>query len=101
MGLSNVIIMLPFVRTPQERKNTIEIMEKRGVNALQVYVMCEIPANVIIADEFLKAFYGYGTDSNNLTQLTLGVDYGSGIISHLFDEHNETTKRMIKIAIDT
>ncbi len=104
MGLNNVIIMLPFVRTPQEGKNVIEIMEsqglKREVNGLKIYAMCEIPANVILADEFLKIFDGYSIGSNDLTQLTLGVDRGSGIISHVFDERNEAVKRMIKMAIE-
>jgi len=103
MGLTNLIIMLPFVRTPQEGKNVIEIMEsmglKQGVNALKVYAMCEIPANVILADEFLKVFDGYSIGSNDLTQLTLGVDRGSELISHVFDERNEAVKRMIKMAI--
>lgn len=104
MGLTNLIIMLPFVRTPQEGKNVIEIMQsqglKQGVNGLKVYAMCEIPANVILADEFLKIFDGYSIGSNDLTQLTLGVDRGSDLIAHVFDERNEAVKRMIKMAID-
>ncbi len=104
MGLTNLIIMLPFVRTPQEGKNVIEIMQqqglKQGVNGLEVYAMCEIPANVILADEFLKIFDGYSIGSNDLTQLTLGVDRGSDLIAHVFDERNEAVKRMIKMAID-
>lgn len=104
MGLTNMIIMLPFVRTPQEGKNVIEIMEsqglKQGVNGLKVYAMCEIPANVILADEFLKIFDGYSIGSNDLTQLTLGVDRGSDLIAHVFDERNEAVKRMLKMAID-
>ena len=104
MGLSNLIIMLPFVRTPQEGKNVIEIMRdqglKQGVNGLKVYAMCEIPANVVLADEFLKIFDGYSIGSNDLTQLTLGVDRGSNLISHVFDERDEAVKRMIKMAID-
>lgn len=103
MGLRNLIIMLPFVRTPQEGKNVIEIMEskglKQGVNDLKVYAMCEIPANVVLADEFLKIFDGYSIGSNDLTQLTLGVDRGSDLIAHVFDERNEAVKRMIKMAI--
>ncbi len=104
MGLTNVIIMLPFVRTPQEGKNVIAIMNEKGleqgVNSLKVYAMCEIPANVILADEFLKIFDGYSIGSNDLTQLTLGVDRGSSFIAHVFDERNEAVKRMIKMAID-
>ncbi len=104
MGLSNVIIMLPFVRTPQEGKNVIQIMQSQGLiqgqNGLKVYAMCEIPANVILADEFLKVFDGYSIGSNDLTQLTLGVDRGSDLIAHVFDERNEAVKRMIKMAIE-
>ena len=104
MGLTNVIIMLPFVRTPQEGKNVIEIMKEKGLqqgaNSLKIYAMCEIPANVILADEFLKIFDGYSIGSNDLTQLTLGVDRGSELIAHVFDERNEAVKRMIKMAID-
>ncbi|RLA72592.1 MAG: phosphoenolpyruvate synthase [Epsilonproteobacteria bacterium] len=104
MGLDNVIIMLPFVRTPQEGKNVIEIMEKKGLkqgsNGLKVYAMCEIPANVILADKFLKIFDGYSIGSNDLTQLTLGVDRGSELIAHVFDERNEAVTRMITMAID-
>ena len=104
MGLSNVIVMLPFVRTPQEGINVIKIMESQGLiqgkNGLKIYAMCEIPANVILADEFLKIFDGYSIGSNDLTQLTLGVDRGSELISHVFDERNEAVKRMIKMAID-
>jgi len=72
---------------------------KQGINELKVYAMCEIPANVILADEFLKIFDGYSIGSNDLTQLTLGVDRGSELISHVFDERNEAVKRMIKMAI--
>ena len=104
MGLTNMIIMLPFVRTPQEGKNVIDIMReqglKQGLNSLKIYAMCEIPANVILADEFLKIFDGYSIGSNDLTQLTLGVDRGSDLIAHVFDERNEAVKRMIKMAID-
>lgn len=104
MGLTNMIIMIPFVRTPQEGKNVIEIMEsqglRQGVNGLKVYAMCEIPANVILADEFLKVFDGYSIGSNDLTQLTLGVDRDSELIAHVFDERNKAVTRMIKMAID-
>ena len=104
MGLTNMIVMIPFVRTPQEGKNVIEIMEsqglKQGENGLKVYAMCEIPSNVILADEFLKVFDGYSIGSNDLTQLTLGVDRGSDLIAHVFDERNEAVKRMLKMAID-
>ena len=104
MGLTNLIVMIPFVRTPQEGKNVVEIMASQGLtqgeNGLKVYAMCEIPANVILADEFLKVFDGYSIGSNDLTQLTLGVDRGSDLIAHVFDERNEAVKRMLKMAID-
>ncbi|MCK5110581.1 MAG: phosphoenolpyruvate synthase [Arcobacteraceae bacterium] len=103
MGLTNVKIMLPFVRTPVEGKKVIKIMNKKGLiqgkNTLEIYAMCEIPSNVIFADEFLKVFDGYSIGSNDLTQLTLGVDRDSALISHIFDERNEAVKRMLKMAI--
>ncbi len=104
MGLTNVVVMLPFVRTPQEGKKVIEVMNKKGliqgVNGLKVYAMCEIPANVILADKFLEVFDGYSIGSNDLTQLTLGVDRDSAKIAHLFDERNEAVLRMLKMAIE-
>ncbi|MDD5372868.1 MAG: pyruvate, water dikinase [Sulfurimonas sp.] len=104
MGLTNIKIMIPFVRTPQEGKKVIEIMHKQGLtqgkNSLEIYAMCEIPANVIIADEFLEVFDGYSIGSNDLTQLTLGVDRESAKIAHIFDERNEAVKRMLKMAIE-
>lgn len=104
MGLTNIKIMLPFVRTPKEGKKVIEIMNSKGLvqgeNSLEIYAMCEIPANVILADEFLKVFDGYSIGSNDLTQLTLGVDRESALIAHIFDERNEAVKRMLKMAID-
>ena len=104
MGLTNIKIMLPFVRTPDEGKKVIEIMNDKGLiqgqNGLEIYAMCEIPANVILADEFLKIFDGYSIGSNDLTQLVLGVDRESAKIAHIFDERNEAVKRMLKMAID-
>ncbi len=104
MGLTNLIVMIPFVRTPQEGRNVIEIMASQGLiqgeNDLRVYAMCEIPANVILADEFLKVFDGYSIGSNDLTQLTLGVDRDSDLVAHVFDERNEAVKRMLAMAID-
>ena len=104
MGLTNVIIMLPFVRTPQEGKKVISIMNQQGLiqgeNELKIYAMCEIPANVILADKFLEIFDGYSIGSNDLTQLVLGVDRESAKISHIFDERDEAVKRMLKMAID-
>lgn len=105
MGLDNVKIMLPFVRTVLEGKKVIDIMKTQGLvqgeNNLEIYAMCEIPANVILADEFLKIFDGYSIGSNDLTQLTLGVDRESEKISHIFDERDEAVKKMIKMAIDS
>lgn len=104
MGLTNVKIMLPFVRTPDEGRKVIAIMNEMGLvqgeNALEIYAMCEIPSNVILADEFLKVFDGYSIGSNDLTQLTLGVDRDSTLVAHIFDERNEAVKRMLKMAID-
>lgn len=103
MGLDNVIIMLPFVRTPEEGKKVIEIMREQGLvqgkNNLKIYAMCEIPANVIIADDFLESFDGYSIGSNDLTQLVLGVDRDSGKIAHVFNERNPAVKAMLKMAI--
>lgn len=103
MGLVNVKIMLPFVRTPDEGRKVIAIMNEMGLvqgeNDLEVYAMCEIPSNVIFADEFLKVFDGYSIGSNDLTQLTLGVDRDSALVAHIFDERNTAVKRMLKMAI--
>ena len=104
MGLTNIKIMLPFVRTAAEGKKVIDIMKTQGLvqgeNSLEIYAMCEIPANVILADEFLKIFDGYSIGSNDLTQLTLGVDRESAKIAHIFDERDEAVKRMLKMAIE-
>ncbi len=103
MGLTNVKIMIPFVRTPEEGKKVIAIMNEQGLiqghNGLEIYAMCEIPANVILADEFLEIFDGYSIGSNDLTQLTLGVDRESGQIAHIFDERNLAVTRMLAMAI--
>lgn len=99
MGFSNLKIMVPFCRTVEEGKNVLAIMAKnglkRGVNGLEVYVMCEIPSNVILADQFAKIFDGFSIGSNDLTQLVLGVDRDSELVSHVYDENNEAVKRMI------
>jgi len=104
MGLTNVKIMIPFVRTPAEGKKVIEIMNQQGlvqgVNGLEIYAMCEIPANVILADKFLEIFDGYSIGSNDLTQLTLGVDRESAKIAHIFDERDEAVKKMLLMAIE-
>lgn len=103
MGLTNVKLMIPFCRTVNEGKSVIEIMEKyglkRGENGLEIYVMAEIPSNVILAKEFADVFDGFSIGSNDLTQLTLGIDRDSAIISNLFDEQNEAAKQMIAMVI--
>ncbi len=105
MGLTNVIPMIPFCRTPDEGRRVIGEMAKhgltRGVNGLQVYVMCELPSNVILADRFAEVFDGFSIGSNDLTQLTLGLDRDSALVSGLFDERDEGVKRMVKMAIET
>ncbi|MGA8144011.1 MAG: phosphoenolpyruvate synthase [Candidatus Acidiferrales bacterium] len=103
MGLTNLKVMIPFCRTVEEGKKVIQQMAQYGLqqheNGLEVYAMCEIPANVILADEFLTIFDGYSIGSNDLTQLTLGLDRDSGIVAHLFDENNAAVRRMIAHAI--
>ncbi|MCW6048791.1 phosphoenolpyruvate synthase [Lyngbya sp. CCAP 1446/10] len=103
MGLTNVIPMIPFCRTPEEGRKVLAEMAKHGLvkgeNGLQVYVMCELPSNVIFADEFAQVFDGFSIGSNDLTQLTLGLDRDSALVAHIFDERNEAVKRMIEIAI--
>jgi len=103
MGLSNVKLMVPFCRTVEEGRKVLAEMErhglKRGVNGLEVYVMCEIPSNVVCADAFAEIFDGFSIGSNDLTQLTLGVDRDSEIIAHLFDERNEAVMTLIRQAI--
>ncbi|MBU0766496.1 phosphoenolpyruvate synthase [Patescibacteria group bacterium] len=103
MGLTNLKVMIPFCRTIDEGKRVLKVMEKnklkRGKDGLEVYVMCEIPSNVILADEFAKIFDGFSIGSNDLTQLTLGVDRDSALVSHVFDERNEAVKKMISNVI--
>ncbi|MFS8800140.1 phosphoenolpyruvate synthase [Synechococcus sp. R60.3] len=105
MGLTNVILMIPFCRTPEEGHKVLEEMARhglvRGENGLQVYVMCELPSNVILADEFCQIFDGFSIGSNDLTQLTLGLDRDSALVAHLFDERNEAVRRMIAQVIQT
>ena len=99
MGLTNVKVMVPFCRTPEEGQKVIEVMKEYGLvqgeNGLEVYVMCEIPSNVILADQYCEIFDGFSIGSNDLTQLTLGLDRDSELISHLYDERNEAVKRLI------
>ncbi|MBG1267491.1 phosphoenolpyruvate synthase [Nostoc sp. WHI] len=103
MGLINVIPMIPFCRTPDEGRLVLAEMAKnglqQGVNGLQVYVMCELPSNVILAEEFAKVFDGFSIGSNDLTQLTLGIDRDSALVARLFDERSESVKQMVKMAI--
>ena len=103
MGLTNMKLMLPFVRTPEEGREVLKIMKDNGLiqgkNGLEIYVMCELPSNVILADEFLKDFDGFSIGSNDLTQLTLGVDRDGELVSHIFDERNKAVVRMLKMAI--
>ncbi len=104
MGLTNVILMIPFVRRVPEADAVLELMKKfgleRGVNGLQVYAMCEIPNNVIQIDEFAKRFDGFSIGSNDLTQLTLGVDRDSEIVAMDFDERDPGVKQMIRMAVE-
>ena len=105
MGLTNVKVMVPFCRTPEEGRKVIEAMEefdlRQGRNGLEVYVMCEIPSNVILAEEFADVFDGFSIGSNDLTQLTLGLDRDSELVAHIFDERNEAVKRLVKQLIYT
>ncbi|ELA8359927.1 TPA: phosphoenolpyruvate synthase [Vibrio alginolyticus] len=104
MGLKNVEIMIPFVRTPSEAASVIDLLAKfdlrRGDQGLKVIMMCELPSNAVLADEFLKYFDGFSIGSNDMTQLTLGLDRDSGDVAHLFDERNPAVKVMLQMAID-
>ena len=103
IGFSNIVVMVPFCRTPEEADRVLAEMAehglKRGTDGLQVYMMCEIPANVILAEQFATRFDGFSIGSNDLTQLVLGVDRDSDRLAPLFDERNEAVKRMIAEAI--
>lgn len=104
MGLTNVEIMIPFVRTVAEAAEVIELLAKnglkRGENGLRVIMMCELPTNALLAEEFLEHFDGFSIGSNDLTQLTLGLDRDSGIVSHLFDERDPAVKKLLSMAIE-
>jgi pyruvate,water dikinase len=104
MGLTNVKPMIPFCRTVDEGKKVIALMSEYGLvqgeNGLEVYAMCELPANVVFADEFLEVFDGYSIGSNDLTQLALGLDRDSEMVAHLFDERNGAVEKMVGMAID-
>ncbi|MGP1831563.1 phosphoenolpyruvate synthase [Shewanella frigidimarina] len=103
MGLTNVEVMIPFVRTVNEASQVIELLKEqgleRGKDGLRVIMMCELPSNALLADQFLEHFDGFSIGSNDLTQLTLGLDRDSGIISHLFDERNDAVKALLSMAI--
>ncbi|OCY34278.1 phosphoenolpyruvate synthase [Acinetobacter pittii] len=103
MGLTNIQIMIPFVRTVSEAKRVIELLAqnglKRGENGLKVIMMCELPTNALLAEQFLEHFDGFSIGSNDLTQLTLGLDRDSGIVSHLFDERDAAVKALLSMAI--
>lgn len=104
MGLTNVKAMIPFCRTIEEGERVIALMReyglRQGEHELEIYAMCELPANVVFADEFLRIFDGYSIGSNDLTQLALGLDRDSEMVAHLFDERNGAVERMIAHAID-
>ncbi|MCK4901990.1 MAG: phosphoenolpyruvate synthase [Thermoplasmatales archaeon] len=104
MGLTNIKPMIPFCRTPEEGRKVISIMKENGLvqgeNGLEVYVMCEVPSNVIVADQFADIFDGFSIGSNDLTQLTLGLDRDSDIIAHIFDERNDAVKRLVSQVIE-
>ncbi|ADZ92385.1 phosphoenolpyruvate synthase [Marinomonas mediterranea] len=104
MGLTNVQIMIPFVRTLEEAQQVTELLAEHGLssgeNGLKIIMMCELPSNALLADEFLEYFDGFSIGSNDLTQLTLGLDRDSGLIADKFDERNPAVKKLLKMAID-
>ncbi len=104
MGLVNVKAMIPFCRTVEEAERVVALMAefglKQGEHELEIYAMCELPANVVFADEFLRVFDGYSIGSNDLTQLALGLDRDSEMVAHLFDERNGAVEKMVAMAID-
>jgi len=103
MGLTNVQVMVPFVRTVKEAQQVTELLAqnglKRGVNGLKIIMMCELPTNALLADSYLEYFDGMSIGSNDMTQLTLGLDRDSGIVARLFDERDEAVKRLLQMAI--
>ena len=105
LGLTNIKVMVPFCRTVEEGKKVIEEMAKHGLkqnkNHLEIYVMCEIPSNVILADKFAKIFDGFSIGTNDLTQLTLGLDRDSELVSDIYDENNEAVRRLVAQVIKT
>jgi pyruvate,water dikinase len=105
MGLTNVEVMIPFVRTVSEASNVIDALKKngleRGKHGLRVIMMCELPSNALLAKEFLEYFDGFSIGSNDLTQLTLGLDRDSGLVAAQFDERNDAVKALLHMAIAT
>ena len=105
MGLTNIEIMVPFVRTVDEARQVVELLAKngleRGKNDLRIIMMCEIPANALLADEFLQYFDGFSIGSNDMTQLTLGLDRDSGIVAGQFDERDPAVKQVLHLAIQS
>jgi pyruvate,water dikinase len=103
LGFSNVVVMIPFCRSVREADRVLEVMAenglRRGENGLEIYVMCEIPSNVVLAKEFAARFDGFSIGSNDLTQLTLGVDRDSEDLAELFDEQDDAVKWMIRNVI--
>jgi pyruvate,water dikinase len=111
MGLDNVWVMIPFVRTLGEGRKVVEVLEKNGLKQgvahaegdqpLKIIMMCEVPSNALLAEEFLDIFDGFSIGSNDLTQLTLGLDRDSSIVAGLFDERNPAVKKLLAMAIQT
>ncbi|HZP67976.1 MAG TPA: phosphoenolpyruvate synthase [Rudaea sp.] len=105
MGLTNAWVMIPFVRTLEEGRKVVDVLAqnglRRGENGLKVIMMCEVPSNALLADEFLDIFDGFSIGSNDLTQLTLGLDRDSGIVANLFDERDPAVKKLLALAIQT
>ena len=103
MGLDNIWIMVPFVRTVAEAESVVELLAanglRRGEDGLTIIMMCELPTNALLADQYLDHFDGMSIGSNDLTQLTLGLDRDSGVIAHLFDERDEAVKAVMSMAI--
>ncbi|MCL1633619.1 phosphoenolpyruvate synthase [Luteimonas sp. SX5] len=103
MGLDNLWVMIPFVRTLDEGRKVVEVLKKNGLeqgkDGLKIIMMCEVPSNALLADEFLEIFDGFSIGSNDLTQLTLGLDRDSSIVAHLFDERDPAVKKLLSMAI--
>lgn len=103
MGFENLELMIPFVRTLNEAAEVVTLLAanglRRGENGLRVIMMCELPSNAVLAEEFLQYFDGFSIGSNDMTQLTLGLDRDSGLVANIFDERNPAVKRMLEMAI--